>query len=55
MVLDVLSAPPPNSELAPQASETTSLPSQIDVPASEPGVNASSSLRVPLTEQGQPG
>lgn len=55
MVLDVLSAPPPNSKLASEATETTSLPSQIDVPASELDVNGSSGLRVTLTKQCQPG
>lgn len=51
MVLDVLSAPPPDSKLAPEAKETTSLPFQIEVPTSELDVNVSSGLRVPHTEQ----
>lgn len=55
MVLDVLSAPPPNSEPASEATETTSLPSQIDVPVSELDVNGSSGLRITLTKQCQPG
>jgi hypothetical protein len=53
MVLDVLSAPPPDSKLAPEAKETTSLPFQIEVPTSELDVNVSSGLRVPHTEQCQ--
>jgi hypothetical protein len=51
MVLDVLSAPPPNSKSAPEATETTSHTFQIEVPTSELGVDASSGLRVPHTEQ----
>ncbi|KAI9463988.1 hypothetical protein BJY52DRAFT_1165824 [Lactarius psammicola] len=55
MVLDIFSAPLPNSKLVPEMTESSSFPSQIDNPASEPDANAPSGLRAPLTAQYQPG
>ncbi|KAH9035022.1 hypothetical protein EDB85DRAFT_2143993 [Lactarius pseudohatsudake] len=51
MVLDDFSAPLPNSKLAPEMTESSSL---SDVPASELDVIAPSGLRVLLTAQRQP-
>jgi hypothetical protein len=55
MVLDVLAAPLPKSTLAPETTESSSLPSQKDVSASKLDVNAPSRLRVTPTEQRRPG
>lgn len=55
MVLDVLAAPLPNSPLAPETTESSSLPSQKDVPATKSDVNTPSRLQVTPTEQCQLG
>ena len=51
-VLDVFSAPPPISKLAPETTESPSPPSRTDVPASELDVNAPPILRAPQYRPG---
>lgn len=51
-VLEVFSAPLPNSKLAPETTESSSRPSQTDVPSSELDVSVPSGLRVPQYRPG---